>query len=179
MSDHYEFILNHGYDTSWIALPNNGGEIMELREITDELNRLKRERDEALAYADKLAAGLPEGMLPKDVEVLRDANLALAVERDSLQEQLDAAIIQELKECRDEREIEEIIAAAKAVIDRWETPFWKEAAHTGLYIATLRKAVEITEGRCASESRSAKINVANHQQPTNEPERRHDGRRKE
>ena len=46
MSDHYEFILNHGYDTSWIALPNNGGEIMELREITDELNRLKRERDE-------------------------------------------------------------------------------------------------------------------------------------
>lgn len=46
--------------------------------------RLERERDEALAYADKLAAGLPEGMLPKDVEVLRDANLALAVALEEL-----------------------------------------------------------------------------------------------
>ena len=54
--------------------------------------KAERERDEALAYADKLAAGLPEGMLPKDIEVLRDANLALAVERDALQEQLDAAL---------------------------------------------------------------------------------------
>ena len=64
----------------------------EARALVDLLNSLERERDEALAYADKLAAGLPEGMLPKDVEVLRDANLALAVERDALQEQLDAAL---------------------------------------------------------------------------------------
>jgi len=35
---------------------------------------------EAQAYADKLAAGLPDGMLPKDVENLREANLALANE---------------------------------------------------------------------------------------------------
>lgn len=32
------------------------------------------------AYADKLAAGFPEGMLPKDVEVLREANAKLAEE---------------------------------------------------------------------------------------------------
>jgi chromosome segregation ATPase len=70
---------------------------------------LERERDEALAYADKLAAGLPEGMLPKDVEVLRDANLALAVERDSLQEQLDAALmLGKMQERRHARELEQV-----------------------------------------------------------------------
>ena len=90
--------------------------------------RLERERDEALAYADKLAAGLPEGMLPKDVEVLRDANLALAVERDALQEQLDA-----------ERALADRLAeAANAVIDQWETPNWRLRESTAKYMNTLR-----------------------------------------
>lgn len=43
-------------------------------------HRLERELTKANEYADKLAAGLPDGMLPKDVEVLREANLGLAVE---------------------------------------------------------------------------------------------------
>jgi hypothetical protein len=48
-------------------------------------------------------------MLPKDVEVLRDANLALAVERDSLQEQLDAAImLGKMQERRHQRELEQV-----------------------------------------------------------------------
>jgi hypothetical protein len=68
-------------------------------------------------------------------------------EREELKEQLDAAImLGKMQERRHERDLEELIAAAKAVIDRWETPFWKEAAHTGAYIAALRKAVEIAEG---------------------------------
>lgn len=54
------------------------------KKLLKHAHRLERERDEALAYADKLAAGLPEGMLPKDVEVLRDANLALAVALEEL-----------------------------------------------------------------------------------------------
>jgi hypothetical protein len=41
---------------------------------------LQRELTEMTAYADKLAAGFPEGMLPKDVEVLREANAKLAEE---------------------------------------------------------------------------------------------------
>lgn len=45
-----------------------------------QLNDVRKERDELRAYADKLAAGLPEGMLPKDIEVLREANVALAEE---------------------------------------------------------------------------------------------------
>ena len=36
--------------------------------------------------------------------------------------------------------------AAQAVVDRWETPFWKQVEHTGVYIAALRKAVEEVKG---------------------------------
>jgi hypothetical protein len=42
--------------------------------------QLERELAEMTAYADKLAAGFPEGMLPKDIEVLREANAKLAEE---------------------------------------------------------------------------------------------------
>jgi chromosome segregation ATPase len=59
--------------------------------------KTKEERDEALEYVDKLAQGLPEGMLPKDVEVLREANLGLATniaavteQRDRLADQIEA-----------------------------------------------------------------------------------------
>jgi hypothetical protein len=51
-----------------------------IRDAADKIEELERERDEALEYADKLAGGLPDGMLPKDVEVLREANLGLAME---------------------------------------------------------------------------------------------------
>ena len=39
---------------------------------------LERELNNLQAYADKLADGLPKGMLPKDVENLRNANAGLA-----------------------------------------------------------------------------------------------------
>jgi len=55
------------------------------------LKEARRERDEAREYADKLAEGLPEGMLPKDVEVLREANLGLATELATVTEQRDEA----------------------------------------------------------------------------------------
>lgn len=41
------------------------------------------------AYADKLAAGLPEGMLPKDVENLREANASMADRIAELEEAFD------------------------------------------------------------------------------------------
>ena len=53
------------------------------------LKEARRERDEAREYADKLAEGLPEGMLPKDVEVLREANLNLATNIAAVTEQRD------------------------------------------------------------------------------------------
>ena len=44
-----------------------------------------RAQIEALEYADKLAQGLPDGMLPKDIEVLRAMELtAVTYQRDRL-----------------------------------------------------------------------------------------------
>jgi len=53
------------------------------------IDDLTKQRDEAREYADKLAEGLPEGMLPKDVEVLREANLGLATNIAAVTEQRD------------------------------------------------------------------------------------------
>ena len=54
---------------------------------------LQAEVERLASYADKLAAGLPDGMLPKDVEVLRDANAALVAECERLRGERDAAIV--------------------------------------------------------------------------------------
>ena len=50
---------------------------------------LKDRIAELEAYADKLAAGLPEGMLPKDVELLRQANREMATELSALKLEWD------------------------------------------------------------------------------------------
>ena len=65
----------------WLITYTKGGKPHEPifdSEADAELQDTKRERDELKAYADKLADGLPEGMLPKDVENLRNANAGLA-----------------------------------------------------------------------------------------------------
>ena len=56
--------------------------LVECREKAEryrlEANAMMAKLHELQAYADKLADGLPEGMLPKDVENLRNANAGLA-----------------------------------------------------------------------------------------------------
>lgn len=44
--------------------------------------------EELEAYSDKLAAGLPEGMLPADVENLRESNAEMAAEIERLKAKL-------------------------------------------------------------------------------------------
>jgi DNA repair exonuclease SbcCD ATPase subunit len=71
-------------------------DLVIIKEQQAEIERLTRAKQELLVkleqmttYANKLAAGLPEGMLPKDVEVLRDANVALASENEQLTREID------------------------------------------------------------------------------------------
>lgn len=45
-----------------------------------------------------------------------------------------------------EQQRDRLAEAAQAVVDRWETPLWKQVEHTGVYIAALRKAVEEVKG---------------------------------
>ena len=40
-----------------------------------------------------------------------------------------------------EREIEELREAAQALVDRWETPLWKDAPATATFIHRLRDAL--------------------------------------
>lgn len=53
--------------------------------------KLVRELEQARAYSDKLAAGLPIGMLPKDVENLRDANAHFAQQVFGLEKEITEA----------------------------------------------------------------------------------------
>ena len=61
----------------------------------------------------------------------------------------DAAILNDRQAKRIallERERDELIEAAQAVICRWETPLWKDVPPTGEYIYRLRDAVAAARG---------------------------------
>lgn len=51
--------------------------------------------------------------------------------------------IRELKRevVRSEMRIESLKAAGQAVVDRWNTPLWKDVAHTGVTISKLQAAL--------------------------------------
>jgi chromosome segregation ATPase len=61
----------------------------KLGAMTNELDKAAEELAAANAYADKLAAGLPDGMLPKDISDLRQANWKLAAELAAAQKERD------------------------------------------------------------------------------------------
>lgn len=50
----------------------------------------------------------------------------------------------------------ELRAAAAAVVARWDSPKWKDEAHTGVFIDRLREALEASAGS-ASESTEARM----------------------
>jgi len=98
------------------------------KKVQLELIAMTEQRDEAREYADRLAEGLPEGLLPKDVEVLREANLGLATElaavtaqRDRLQKIVDeqcrfSSVCREYREQRDKLAKAIITHRAKAFL---------------------------------------------------------------
>ena len=72
--------------------------------------QLEEELATSMAYADKLAAGLPDGMLPKDVEVLRKANHGLVEENAALSELLSPLVDVELERDKLKETIDALIA---------------------------------------------------------------------
>ena len=52
-----------------------------------------------------------------------------------------------------ERELEDLIAAARAVVDRWDTPLWKDVPATAEYINRLRKLLPANETNTATGSK--------------------------
>ncbi len=65
---------------------------VEFASLTLHAKTLERELNSLQAYADKLADGLPEGMLPKDVENLRNANSGLAEDLRQVERERDKAL---------------------------------------------------------------------------------------
>jgi chromosome segregation ATPase len=57
-----------------------------------EANAMMAKLHELQAYADKLADGLPAGMLPRDVENLREANAGLADDLQKAEQERDDAL---------------------------------------------------------------------------------------
>lgn len=73
----------------------------------------------------------------------RDENIKREERERSLERELTSARCQ-IAEAIEQRD--RLAEAAKSVVDRWETPFWKQVEHTGVFIAALRKAVEEVKG---------------------------------
>jgi len=45
-----------------------------------------------------------------------------------------------------QKKLDAMTKAAKSVIDRWDSPVWKDHKHTGEYIHSLRQAVKAATG---------------------------------
>ena len=56
--------------------------------------------------------------------------------------------------------MKELIAAAEAVIARWESPSWKDAQMTGTYIYALRNAVEAVRAQADDTTMREELNFA-------------------
>jgi uncharacterized protein (UPF0335 family) len=91
-----QYTIGEAIDDVLMAIDNMEEEIDAAIEAIDnmeeESKKLRQELIEMAVYADKLAAGFPEGMLPKDMEVLREANLGLATEVAAVTEQRDRLV---------------------------------------------------------------------------------------
>jgi hypothetical protein len=77
----------------------------EARALVDLLNKQDSEIENLKKYADKLAEGLPDNMIPKYVEVLCEANICLAIQLTSITKHRDGlaeAIVYALESMSDD-----------------------------------------------------------------------------
>lgn len=99
---------------------------------------LKRERDEA-----RNAVVGWENKWKCAIEMAAKAE----IERDEAKEKYRSAVINWQIECyKLRREREALIEAAKAVVERWDQPSWKDAEPTAAVIYRLRNAVQEITG---------------------------------
>ncbi len=106
------------------------------RELEEQAERYRLEANAMMLQRDRLIAEREQWRMSSVCRELRE-------QRDRLHHDLKQAsdIYDVVVKQRDR-----LAEAALAVVDRWETPFWKQVEHTGVYIAALRKAVEEVKG---------------------------------
>jgi len=120
-----------------------------------EIDRLKRWKSEQMAVESSWdpqaigqELGLPLGsdIRPQILPAIVDLKRELAEAREEIDECF--AVFQFATKCAgDMREQRDRLAkAGKALVDRWETPFWEDVPHTGKFIRKLSDAIAVLEG---------------------------------
>ena len=92
--------------------------LVQLEDCTEERDTLRAELAASKAYADKLAAGLPEGMLPRDIELLREANVEMATELAAANQVVGEYRASLVKQSGYIHEIEGELARAREALER-------------------------------------------------------------
>jgi hypothetical protein len=110
--------------------------------------QLERELAEARAEGEDQARLLgmsgerEAGLLAEIDQLKRERDNA---ETDRRQAETDTIrALHERNEARGQRD--RLAKAGKALVDRWETPFWKDVPHTGKFIRTLSDALAALKG---------------------------------
>jgi hypothetical protein len=85
------------------------------------------------------------GLLPR--HVLQQQIVELEKQRDDCANMLKSyeELFNQATEAINQRA--ELIAAGKALVERWDSPNWKEQTHTGVFIARLRDAIAMAESK--------------------------------
>ncbi len=147
-----EWLHKHKAPKDWIVLTTS-----EVSVIREELLAVERERDEAReALGKSFAARLHDffqgmrfdknhhlGLGDIRLTLGQQEELAVAAGRaDEAREKYRAAVINWQRECyKLRRERETLIEAAKAVVERWEQPSWKDTEPTAAVIYRLRNVI--------------------------------------
>jgi hypothetical protein len=114
----------------------------------DLARQLERELAEARAEGEEQArllgmSGEREAGLLAEIDRLK-RELAETVACMRLAEAATIRALNERNEARGQRD--RLAKAGKALVDRWETPFWKDVPHTGKFIRTLSDALAALKG---------------------------------
>lgn len=79
------------------------------------------------------------------MESKREFTMSMYANREDLL--ADAASYYEKRSLILEKQRDELLVAGKALIERWDTPNWKDAVHTGEFIAKLRDVIAKIEDK--------------------------------
>ena len=117
--------------------------------LQQQIVELEKQRDELQAgfIAEREACANMLNLTRSDVQLMAGEMTAqewrtMEAVLKALQSQMKGDKIIALSTAKIEKQRDALIAAGQALVDRWDTPNWKDAPHTGEFIARLRDAIE-------------------------------------
>ena len=100
-----------------------------IEQLRQRITELEKDRDAAISEIGKVAREITTLITERDKAT---QYWQIAEGRcDALQERIDS-----------------LLTTGNAVVERWDSPLWKDLPHTGEFIHALREAITKAEGRC-------------------------------